>query len=291
MANPSGAVRGVVWSDERVRSGREDDVEQLRATARAVAWQVGDLVARMRAAGPGPVQTKTSATDVVTAADTAAERLARRLLAQWRPGEPVLGEEEGQAGQSTTEGLSWVVDPIDGTVNYLYGLPWYAVSVAVQQDRQAVAAAVAQPADGRLWSAARGQGADCNGVVLRVSEAQRLELSLIATGFSYRAERRARQAAMVAKMLPQVRDVRRCGAAALDLCAVASGWLDGFAEHELSHWDWAAGALIAAEAGAVVRLPGSDRPTGPGSDLVLAAAPGIADALSDLLVRCGADTV
>jgi myo-inositol-1(or 4)-monophosphatase len=275
-----------VWSDGWVGSERGDDVEQLRAPAIAVARQVGDLIAQMRVAGPGQVQTKTSVTDVVTAADTAAERLARRLLAQWRPGEPVLGEEEGDGGTGTPAGdLCWVVDPIDGTVNYLYGLPWYAVSVAVQRDGQSLAAAVGQPADGRMWSAARGRGAECDGVALQVSGATKLELSLIGTGFSYRPERRARQAAMVAGMLPRVRDVRRAGSAALDLCSVASGWLDGFAEHGLHRWDWAAGALIAAEAGAVVGLPT------PGSDLVLAATPGIANALADLVVQCGADVV
>ncbi len=265
-------------------SARGDDVEQLRATAVAVADQVGDLVVRMRVSGAGQVETKTSDTDVVTAADTAAERLARRLLAQWRPGEPVLGEEEGGISPQTG-GLCWVVDPIDGTVNYLYGLPWYSVSVAVQRDGQSLAAAVGQPADGRLWSAAQGRGATCNGVALRASGATRLELSLIGTGFSYRPERRARQAAMVSGMLPRIRDLRRAGSAALDLCAVASGWLDGFVEHGLQRWDWAAGALIAAEAGAVVRLPQS------GSDFLLAATPGVVDALADLVAQCGADSV
>ena len=260
------------------------DLEQLRATAVAVARQVGDFVVRMRAQGAGQVYTKSSATDVVTAADTAAEQLARRLLAQWRPGEPVLGEEEGGAGSQTGQ-LCWVVDPIDGTVNYLYGLPWYAVSIAVQRDGQSLAAAVGQPAGGRLWSAARGGGADCDGVAVRASDATQLELSLIGTGFSYRPERRARQAAMVAGMLPKVRDIRRAGSAALDLCSVASGWLDGFAEHGLHRWDWAAGALIATEAGAVVRLPQR------GSDLLLAGAPGIVDALGELLASCGADAV
>jgi myo-inositol-1(or 4)-monophosphatase len=273
-----------VWSDGSVPSARGDDLDQLRATAVAVVQQVGDLVVRMRLGGAGQVETKTSLTDVVTAADTAAERLARRLLAQWRPGEPVVGEEEGGAG-SPAGGLCWVVDPIDGTVNYLYGLPWYAVSVAVQRDGQSLAAAVGQPAAGRLWSAAQGCGADCDGVALRVSDATRLELSLIGTGFSYRPERRARQAAMVAGMLPKIRDLRRAGAAALDLCSVASGWLDGFAEHGLHRWDWAAGALIAAEAGAVVRLPPR------GSDFLLAATPGIVDALAELVAQCGADQV
>lgn len=265
-------------------SMRADDVEQLRATAVAVAQQVGALIVRMRVEGAAQVQTKTSPTDVVTAADTAAERLARRLLAQWRPGERVLGEEEGGDG-GPAAGLCWVVDPIDGTVNYLYGLPWYAVSVAVQRDGQTLAGAVGQPAAGRLWSAALGCGADCDGTAIRVSGATQLELSLIGTGFSYRPQRRARQAAVVACMLPRIRDLRRAGSAALDLCSVASGWLDGFVEHGLHRWDWAAGALIAAEAGAVVRLPP------PGSDLVIAAAPGIVDSLAELATQCGANTV
>jgi myo-inositol-1(or 4)-monophosphatase len=268
----------------RTDSTSTDDLDQLRATAVAVVQQVGDLIVRMRAGGAAQVETKTSATDVVTAADTAAERLARRLLAQWRPGEPVLGEEEGGAG-ALVDGLCWVVDPIDGTVNYLYGLPWYAVSVAVQRDGQSVAGAVGQPAAGRLWSAARGCGAECDGVAIRVSGATQLELSLIGTGFSYRPQRRARQAVMVAGMLPKIRDLRRAGSAALDLCSVASGWLDGFVEHGLHRWDWAAGALIAAEAGAVVRLP--ER----GSDFMLVATPGIVDSLAELARQCGADAV
>ena len=261
-----------------------DDVEQLRATAVAVARQVGDLVVRMRVQGAAQVESKTSASDVVTAADTAAERLARRLLAQWRPDEPVLGEEEGGAGASA-DGLCWVVDPIDGTVHYLFGLPWYAVSVAVQRDGQSLAGAVGQPAAGRLWSAARGRGAYCDGAAIRVSGATQLELSLLGTGFSYQPQRRGRQAAMVACMLPRIRDLRRAGSAALDLCSVASGWLDGFLEHGLHRWDWAAGALIAAEAGAIVRLPE------PGSDFMLVAAPGIVESLAELATQCGADAV
>lgn len=267
----------------RANSASTDDLGQLRATAVAVVQQVGDLIVRMRVDGAAQVDTKSSATDVVTAADTAAERLARRLLAQWRPGEPVLGEEEGGGGPA--EGLCWVVDPIDGTVNYLYGLPWYAVSVAVQLDGQSLAGAVGLPAAGRLWSAARGGGADCDGATIRVSAATELGLSLIGTGFSYLPQRRARQAAMMAGMLPRIRDLRRAGSAALDLCSLASGWLDGFLEHGLQRWDWAAGALIAAEAGAIVHLPEN------GSDLTLAAAPGIVDSLAELATQCGADTV
>ncbi|MGH3979126.1 MAG: inositol monophosphatase family protein [Pseudonocardiaceae bacterium] len=264
------------------------DPRQLRAVAVAVARRVGDLVSATRAEAVSDVGTKSSDTDVVTAGDTAAERLARQLLGEQRPGELVLGEEEGGA-EPAAGTVCWVVDPIDGTVNYLYGYPWYAVSVAAQRDGVSLAGAVVHPPSGRAWSAARGQGADCDGKPLRVRDAQALELSLIGTGFAYQAQRRARQAAMVAGMLPRVRDLRRAGSAALDLCSVASGWLDGFVEHGLHRWDWAAGALIAEEAGALVRLPGQHA-DGLG-DAVLAVAPGIADALAELARECGAAQV
>jgi len=267
-----------------------EGTDELRGVAVAVARAVGELAQDMRSAAVTQTGTKSSATDVVTAADTEAERLARDLLARHRPGEPVLGEEEG-GGDAPPGTVCWVVDPIDGTVNYLYGLPWYAVSVAAQRDGVSLAGAVVHPPSGRCWSAALGAGADCDGTPLRVTAVTRLDQALVATGFSYRAERRARQAAMVAELLPRVRDVRRAGAAALDLCSVASGWLDGYAEHGLHRWDWAAGALVAAEAGAVVRLPvGADGGTddGLGADAVLVAAPGIADDLAAVLRACGA---
>ncbi|MQA15285.1 MAG: inositol monophosphatase, partial [Pseudonocardiaceae bacterium] len=154
--------------------------------------------------------------------------------------------------------------------------------VAAQRDGVSLAGAVTHPPSGRVWSAAAGLGADCDGQPVGVTAETALEQSLIGTGFAYRAERRARQAALVAGVLPRVRDVRRAGSAALDLCSVASGWLDGYVEHGLARWDWAAGALIAAEAGAVVRLPGAAE-DGLGDDVVLAAAPGIATALAGLL--------
>lgn len=231
------------------------------------------------------VDTKSSETDVVTAGDRASERLVRRRLAELRPGEPVLGEEEGGASASGG-GLCWVVDPIDGTVNYLYGYPWYAVSLAAQVDGVSVAGAVVEPVSGRRWTAARGMGAALDGVPLRVSAATRLDLSLVATGFAYRPERRRRQAAGVATLMGHLRDIRRAGSAALDLCAVAAGWVDGFFEHGLSRWDWAAGSLIASEAGARVRLPGTTG-DGLGEDLLLAATPGIADALTAAIIDSG----
>ena len=273
-----------MWSDMAV-AAKDLGLADLAATAMRVAESASELVARVRASAVGDVDTKSSETDVVTAGDKAAERLVRDELARLRPGEVVLGEEAGASGEPEPGAVCWVVDPIDGTVNYLYGFPWFAVSVAAQIDGVSVAGAVVEPASGRRWSAVRGQGATLDGVALRTSAADRLELSLVATGFGYRAQRRARQAAAVAKLLPEVRDIRRAGAASLDLCAVAAGCVDGYCEHGLNRWDWAAGALIAEEAGAVVRLPSDDAPLG--ADAVFAAAPGIADRLQETLLRCG----
>jgi myo-inositol-1(or 4)-monophosphatase len=181
-----------------------------------------------------------------------------------------------------------VLDPIDGTVNFVYGLDNYAVSVAVQRDGASLAGAVANIAAGALYSAALGHGARVQreGVTaaLRTTAAVELSMSLVGTGFSYAAEQRVRQAEVLAKVLPVVRDVRRMGSAALDLCMVAAGALDAYYEDGVHVWDWAAGALIAGEAGATLRLPPADGEAG----LIVAAAPGIADALADTLHRSGA---
>ncbi|GGP40314.1 inositol monophosphatase family protein [Saccharothrix coeruleofusca] len=259
------------------------DPRSLVDVAVQVAGQAADLVKSTRESAVARIDTKSSITDVVTAADREAERLVRALLAQLRPGEPVIGEEEG--GTAAVEGLTWVVDPIDGTVNYLYDIPHYAVSVAAQLDGESVAGAVVEPVSGRVWTAARGHGAYLDGRPLRVSSETRLEVALLGYGFAYRAERRQRQARTWAGMATRVRDMRRAGAASLDLCAVAAGRLDAYAEHALGRWDWAAGALLAREAGAVVLLPGEAPELG--ADATLAAAPGIADALRAALVECG----
>jgi len=260
-------------------------VEQaLLDVSTRVATEAAELALTCRPDAITDVDTKSSETDVVTAADLAVERFVRDRLAELRPGEPVLGEEAGGASAGSG-GLCWVVDPIDGTVNYLYGFPWYAVSLAAQVDGVSVAATVVEPVSGRRWTAARGHGAWLDGRPLRVSAASRLDLALLGTGFAYRAERRSRQAAGVAELLGRVRDIRRAGAASLDLCAVAAGWLDGYFEHGLNRWDWAGGALVAEEAGAVVRLP--DTPDALGPDLVVAAAPGIAADLDTALAAAG----
>ena len=272
--NVCGSVVGVVAAE----------TEELVRIAVTVAVEAAELVGDARVHAVTQVDTKSSETDVVTAADRASEQLVRDRLAQLRPGEPVLGEEEG--GATSTDGLVWVVDPIDGTVNYLYGLPWYAVSIAAQLDGESVAGAVVEPVSGRVWTATRGGGAWLDGTPLRAAATTRLDLSLMGTGFSYDLERRLRQAAANARMIGRVRDIRRTGAASLDLCAVAAGWQDAYIEHGLHRWDWAAGGLIAAEAGAVFRAPGRNG-DGLGELATFAAAPGIADELRAALIDSG----
>jgi myo-inositol-1(or 4)-monophosphatase len=271
----------VLGADDRVP---ELDLNELRSVAVRLAGEAAALVADLRATAVTDVATKSSETDVVTAADRASEQLIRDRLAVLRPGEPMLGEEEGGTA-GNDDGLRWVVDPIDGTVNYLYGLPWYCVSVAAVFRGATVAAGVVEPASGRIWSAARGMGATLGDLPLRVSGTSRLEMALIGTGFSYVAGRRAWQTRLAAELISRGRDVRRCGASVLDMCSVAAGWMDAFVEHGLNPWDWAGGSLIAAEAGAVLRLPtadGSD-PDGMGADVTVAATPGVADALCEVV--------
>ncbi|GLY69766.1 inositol monophosphatase [Amycolatopsis taiwanensis] len=270
----------------------------MKDVAVEVAREAADLVRKARNAMVAGervrVETKTSETDVVTAVDRASEELIRRRLAELRPGEAVLGEEGGGvAPAASVEGdadpVTWVVDPIDGTVNFLYGSPVFAVSVAAQISGASVAGAVVEPISGRCWTASRGDGAWLDGRRLRVSAPERLDLALVGTGFAYLAERRSRQARMIAGLLDRVRDVRRPGSGALDLCSVAAGWTDGYLEHGLHRWDWAAGALIAAEAGAVVSLPGRDPELGP--DATFAAAPTIAGPLREAFISCGAGEI
>ncbi|MGA7051301.1 MAG: inositol monophosphatase family protein [Mycobacterium sp.] len=233
----------------------------------------------------GVVRSKSTPTDPVTVVDTETEHLLRERLAQLRPDDPILGEEGGGPADlvaASADAVTWVVDPIDGTVNFVYDIPAYAVSVAAQINGVSVAGAVADVVAGRVYSAATGLGAqvaDEQGTcALRCAAVDDLSMALLGTGFGYSKGRRAAQARLLAKLLPVVRDVRRIGSAALDLCMVAAGRLDAYYEHGLQEWDSAAGALIAAEAGARVLLPVQNGPAG-AAELVLAAAPGIADEL------------
>jgi myo-inositol-1(or 4)-monophosphatase len=228
--------------------------------------------------------TKSTPTDVVTESDTAAEALIRRRLLSARPGDGLLGEE----GASVTggSGVAWVVDPIDGTVNYLYDIPQYAVSIAAQVDGRTMAGVVHNPASGQTWAATRGGGARLDGRPVRESGCDRLDRALVATGFGYDSARRAAQAEVLRAVLPRVRDVRRLGAASLDLCGVATGWFDAFYERGLAPWDLAAGALVAEEAGVVVEGLGG---AAPGPEIVIAAGPALFPALHDLLASLGAE--
>ena len=228
----------------------------LMELAARLARAAGDLVREGRPDTVDVAATKSSPVDPVTEMDLASEALLRSLLAEHRPDDAILGEEE--AFRPGSSGLTWVIDPIDGTVNYLYGIPAYAVSVAVVAGGpdpatwSAVAGAVHSVTDGRTWTAGRGLGAYLDGRRLRVNPARPLALSLVGTGFAYTAARRTEQARLVAEVLPRVRDIRRIGSAALDLCSIASGGLDLYYERGLRPWDLAAGALVAAEAGARV---------------------------------------
>jgi myo-inositol-1(or 4)-monophosphatase len=269
---------------QRRPPGDVTDVGALRDLAETAARAAGDLVRDERPHDLGVASTKSSPTDVVTAMDTAAEALLVRTLLSARPDDGVLGEEGGL--RPGTSGLTWVVDPIDGTVNYLYGIPAYAVSVAAvtgephPRSWQVVAGCVHNPETGETWTAALGQGAVLDGRPLAVNRGVPLDRALVGTGFGYTADRRREQARVLAGLLPQVRDVRRIGAASLDLCAVASGRLDAYYERGLRPWDLAAGLLVASEAGASVRgLAG----LAPGEAMVLAAAPDLASRLGAAL--------
>ena len=206
----------------------------------------------------GPVQgldSKSSSTDMVSDADREAEDAITEILRAERPDDGLLGEEG--ASREGAGGRRWVIDPLDGTTNYLYGYPAWAVSIALEDEDGGLAGVVFDPARGELFAAARGGGATLDGDPLRVREGASLDRALVATGFGYDAGRRARQADLLRQVLPSVRDIRRAGAAAIDLAWVAAGRIDGYWERGLHRWDWAAGRLLVEEAGGVVRdLPG-----------------------------------
>jgi myo-inositol-1(or 4)-monophosphatase len=283
----------------------EPDAAGLLALACEAAVAAGQLLIG-RGGHPVVVATKSSPTDVVTEADRDAETLIRELIGARRPDDRILGEEGGETGAGPRPsgytgytGVRWIVDPLDGTVNYLYGLPDWAVSVAAEADGTVVAGAVLVPRRDELFSAALGAGAwltsgalDAPGegaapaARLACNRDVSLHRALVATGFGYEAERRRVQGEVLGAVLPLVRDIRRGGSAAVDLCSVASGAVDAYYERGVNLWDIAAGSLIAAEAGAsVTGLRG--RPAGP--SMTLAAAPPLLGDLHDLLVSLDAE--
>ena len=260
----------------------------LLRIARDTALAAGELAALRRAEGVTVAASKSSPVDIVTEADRETEALIRGLLVDARPGDGFFGEEStATVGES---GLTWVVDPIDGTVNFLYGIPHYAVSIAVVEGepdpltRRALAACVFNPATGEVYTATEGGGAVLGETPIRVAPAVPLGQALVGTGFAYDSGMRGVQGDLVARLLPGIRDIRRMGTASLDLCAVAAGRLNAYFERTLSPWDHAAGALIAREAGATVK---GLRDAAPSRDFILAAEPELAERLEARLVELG----
>ncbi|MEO5316266.1 inositol monophosphatase family protein [Pseudarthrobacter sp. CC12] len=230
--------------------------EELRFLAERIAAEAGKFALNRRRDGVTLLGSKSSPEDVVTEADRETEALIRQLLAEARPHDAILGEVGGATPGSS--GLTWIVDPIDGTVNYLYDLPAWSVSIAVfegdpdPRSWNLLAGAVEVPSLGETYSASLGGGATLNGEQIKAIEASSLALSLIATGFTYSAANRTRQATALAGLVSEVRDVRRSGSAAMDLCLVASGRINAYYESFVNPWDHAAGSIIAREAGAKV---------------------------------------
>ena len=239
----------------------------------------------------GPVReldVKSSGTDMVSAADTDAEALIRELIVAERPDDGLLAEEGSR--ETSESGRRWVVDPLDGTTNFLYGFPAWCVSVALEDADGGLVGVVHDAVRGETFAAARGEGATLNGDPVRVRERDDLSRALVATGFGYDPGRRAWQARVLTEVLPSVRDVRRAGAAALDLAWVAAGRLDGYWERGLNPWDWAAGSLLVLEAGGAVHHL-EPRSAGAGAAGGLAAAgPRLLPALLELVERAEAAT-
>jgi myo-inositol-1(or 4)-monophosphatase len=260
------------------------DPAGLLALAEPIAVEVADHL-RNSLAGDGPaISTKSTPTDLVTELDTWSEgHITERILAV-RPDDAIVGE-EGANIVGTSE-VSWCIDPIDGTVNFVHGIPGFCVSIAAQVDGQTVAGVVASPLHGEVFTATLDGGAFLDGRPIHCAEPASLGRAVIATGFGYDPQRRTRQAEVVARVIGQIADIRRFGAAAIDLCWVACGRVDGYWEVGLNAWDHAAGALIAREAGAVVTglTAGSD----PSERFTLAAPPVLWSDLAALLAQAGA---
>ena len=250
-------------------------IELATAIAHEAGAALRDAFGRL---GELAISAKSTPTDLVSDADVATERLIRARLEAARPDDAIMGEEgDDRPGAS---GLRWVVDPLDGTVNFLFGIPQWCVSIACEDGEGVLVGVVYDPMREETWAATRGGAATLNGVRVAGSGRTELATALVATGFGYAADVRESQARVVARLLPRVRDVRRFGAAALDLAWAAAGRFDAYYERGVHHWDVAAGSLICARAGlAVHELP----PAPPAADGLLVASPAIADELLALV--------
>lgn len=261
-----------------------NEAAALLDIARSLAIEAGELIESMRSSVDLVGDTKSSNVDVVTAADRAAEGLIVTRLSKLRPNDGVLGEEG--AGIAGTSGVRWIIDPIDGTTNYVYSVPSYSVSIAAEIDGALAVGVVYEPVFDRCYSARVGHGAYKNGEPISANTDPSIETSLVATGFGYLADRRRRQAEVLVDLLPRVRDIRRFGSAALDLCYVAEGLVDAYYERGLHPWDLSAGTVIASEAGAKV---GDLRGNAAGEHFTLAAHPALFESLRTILAALDAD--
>lgn len=247
---------------------------ELLALAHDVAGQAAHLL--MERPAHFDLTEKSTAIDFATQMDEKAEALIVESILRARPDDGIVAE-EGAARESKS-GITWVIDPLDGTVNYFYGLPGWNVSIAARDEAGSLVGVVAAPTINSLWHAVRGEGAFHNGEKIRSTSQVSLERALLGTGFAYDVADRTEQIAMVSSLLPRVRDIRRMGSAAVDLCHVGMGALDGYFERGLKEWDWAAGALVATEAGAQVAHLGNGA-----RKLTVAAGPGLFDELQAAL--------
>jgi myo-inositol-1(or 4)-monophosphatase len=256
-----------------------NDERQLLDVAREAAEAAATELRQRFGERARGVRSKSTPTDLVSDADLAAESAIRRVLAERRPDDSILAEE---GGASEGGELRWVVDPLDGTINYLFGIPAFAVSIACEDASGALAGVVLDPCRDECFAATRSGGPMLNGEPVCVdSRAEQLDVAMVATGFGYDARVRARQADVLMRVLPRVRDIRRVGAAALDMCWCACGRFDAYYERGLKHWDMAAGGLIAARAGLEVRELSAteDEPAG-----IVVAPAGLTDELVALIV-------
>jgi myo-inositol-1(or 4)-monophosphatase len=252
---------------------------ELRVLATEAARAAGELLReRFLAGGERAVGSKSSPTDLVSEADLAAERAIRAIIGERRPGDAILGEEGGETQEG--EGLRWIVDPLDGTVNFLFGIPQWCVSVAVHDDAGGLAGAIFDPLRDELFAGERDGRATLNGAPLSGSRSGDLASSLVATGFSYSADVRSLQAQVLARVLPCVRDVRRMGSAALDLAWTAAGRYDAFYERGIHAWDVAAGTVLCTCSGLEHRRlePEGVAPAG-----LVVAPPGLIGPLAELV--------
>ncbi|MBI3428643.1 MAG: inositol monophosphatase [Actinobacteria bacterium] len=222
--------------------------QDLLALALRIALEAGTLL--MDRPASFEVSSKSTAIDIATQMDRASEKFIVESLLASRPNDGIIGEEG--SSRASTSGLTWVIDPVDGTVNYLYGIPGWNVSIAVKDERGVIAGVVHSPTINSTFTAIRGGGAFLNSKEIHCNDPISLDLALIGTGFAYDVRRRVEQGRIVAQLLPQIRDLRRLGSAAIDICYVALGAFDGYFEYGLFEWDSAAAGLIATEAGAVI---------------------------------------